>query len=309
VRSGLSILTETDVASIELAVETEIPAVVVVDSIQTCRSAEAEGSPGGVTQVRECGARLAALARRTGVPVVLVGHVTKDGVLAGPKVLEHLVDVVLYLEGDPDRGLRYLRGLKNRYGSVDQVGVFEMTDRGMAEVVDPSGIFVDGWSGGVAGTVVYPALYGRRSLLIEIQALVTPTSAPQPRRSVKGIEAARVHQLLAVLERHGGISCAQSEVYVNVVGGLTIRDPAADLAVALAVASARLERPLGTLAAFGEVGLTGEVRAVAHRNRRRAEAKRFGIDHVVTAAEVDRLGAALVSTGLGSAARSGVAAR
>ena len=194
--------------------------------------------------------------------MVLVGHVTKDGVLAGPKVLEHLVDVVLYLEGDPERGLRYLRSLKNRYGSVDQLGVFEMTESGLAEVADPTGVFVDGWTGGVPGTVLYPGMYGRRSLLFEIQALVAPATTPQPRRSVKGVEPARVHQIIAVLHRHAEVSCADHDVYVNVVGGLTLRDPAADLAIGLAVASSRLGMPLGAVAAFGEVGLAGEVRSV-----------------------------------------------
>jgi DNA repair protein RadA/Sms len=303
VHADLAVLAATDIDVIERTVEGGGGHLVIVDSVQTCRSPDTDGAPGGITQVRECGARLAALARRTGVPVVLVGHVTKDGGIAGPKVLEHLVDVVLYLEGDPDRGLRYVRGIKNRYGSVDQVGVFEMTDRGMREVPDPSGVFVDGWSGGVAGTVIYPAVYGRRSLLVEIQALVTPTGSPQPRRSVKGIEAARVHQLLAVLDRHAGLSCAQSDVYVNVVGGLTLRDPAADLPAALAIASALVDRPLGGVAAFGEVGLTGEVRAVAHRERRRGEAERFGLTDVITAADVDRLDIAVATAGLGSTER------
>ncbi len=308
--SRLEILTETDIEVVERVVAASKAGLVVLDSVQTAHCRDVDGAPGGVTQVRECGARLAALARSSGVPILVVGHVTKDGVLAGPKVLEHLVDVVLYLEGDPDRGLRYLRGIKNRHGSVDQVGVFEMTQAGMVEVPDPSGLFVGEWSGGVAGTVVYPALYGRRSLLVEVQALVTPSSAPQPRRSVKGVEAARVHQLLAVLERHGGIVCGDHEVYVNVVGGLTIRDPAADLAVALAVASARLDRPLGPLAAFGEVGLTGEIRGVAHSRRRSDEAARFGIAHTLTADGADRLERAVVMTGLGEEVRAmSVAAR
>ncbi len=291
------VLAETDVAAIESAVDAEQPALVVVDSVQTCRTGDAEGAAGGITQVRACGAQLAGMARRTGAPVVLVGHVTKDGALAGPKVLEHLVDVVLYLEGDPDRGLRYLRGLKNRFGSVDQVGVFAMTERGLADVTDPTGVFVDGWTGSVPGTVLYPGMYGRRSLLLEIQALVVPASTPQPRRSVKGLEPARVHQIIAVLDRHAGVSCADHDVYVNVVGGLSLRDPAADLPVALAIASSRLGAPLGGVAAFGEVGLAGEVRAVSHHERRKMESDRFSVSVLATANHA-RLDTALAACGL-----------
>jgi DNA repair protein RadA/Sms len=294
----LLVLAETDVAAIERAVEATDVSLVVVDSIQTARDPDADGTPGGVTQVRAAGARLTGLARRLKVPVLLVGHVTKDGSLAGPKVLEHLVDVVLYLEGDPERGLRYLRGLKNRHGSIDQVGVFEMTEAGMKEIADPTGIFVGGWTGEVPGTVVFPAMYGRRSLLVEVQALVSPTQAPQPRRSVKGVEPARVHQVLAVLERHAGIGFANFEVFVNVVGGLTLRDPAADLPVALAIASSRLEVPVGSLAAFGEVGLAGEVRMVAHGERRIGEARRLGIQRLVTGTEHKRLLGALAASGV-----------
>jgi len=294
----LLVLAETDLSVVAATVAEMKPSLVVVDSIQTTRSPDVDGSPGGVTQVRECGARLSALARRTGIPFILVGHVTKDGALAGPRVLEHIVDAVLYLEGDPARGLRYLRSIKNRYGSVDQVGVFEMTERGLQEVADPTGLFVDGWTGGVPGTVVFPALYGRRSLLVEVQALVAPDPSPQPRRSVKGVEAARVHQILAVLDRHAGVTCSDRDVYVNVVGGLTLRDPAADLAVALSIASSRTEVALGSLAAFGEIGLAGEVRSAAHGTRRRAEVERFGIGRLVTGTDVDRIGSALGSAGI-----------
>ncbi len=294
----LLVLAETDVDAIDAAVDETQPTVVIVDSVQTARCADVDGTPGGVTQVRECGARLSALARRTGVPVILVGHVTKDGALAGPRVLEHMVDAVLYLEGDPDRGLRYLRGIKNRHGSVDQVGVFEMTESGLVEVADPTGLFIGGWAGSVPGTVVFPALYGRRSLLVEVQALVSPAATPQPRRSVKGVEAARVHQILAVLDRHADISCADRDVYINVVGGLSLRDPAADLAVALAVASSRLGVPLGSLAAWGEIGLAGEVRSVSHAVRRAGEVRRFGIERVIDGGDVDRLASAVACAGM-----------
>lgn len=294
----LLVLAETDVGAMEEAVAATGVSLVVVDSIQTARDPDGDGAPGGVNQVRAAGARLTALARRLQVPVLVVGHVTKDGALAGPKVLEHLVDVVLYLEGDPERGLRYLRGLKNRHGSVDQVGVFEMTDGGMREITDPTGVLVGGWTGEVPGTVVFPAMCGRRSLLVEVQALVSPTSTPQPRRSVKGVEQARVHQILAVLERHAGIGFSDREVFVNVVGGLTLRDPAADLPVALAIASSRLEVPVGSLAAFGEIGLAGEVRIVDHGDRRSAEAQRLGIERLVTGADHQRLLGALAASGV-----------
>ncbi len=294
----LLVLAETDVSGVERAVEITEVSLIIIDSIQTARDPDSDGSPGGVTQVRAAGSRLSALARRIGVPVLLVGHVTKDGTLAGPKVLEHLVDVVLYLEGDPERGLRYLRGLKNRHGSTDQVGVFEMTEAGMVEITDPTGIFVGGWTGAVPGTVVFPAMYGRRSLLVEVQALVATSSAPQPRRSVKGVEPARVHQLLAVLERHAGIGFSDREVYVNVVGGLTLRDPASDLPVALALASSRLEVPVGSLAAFGEVGLAGEVRTVAHAERRAGEVRRLGIERLVSGSDHGRVTEALAAAGV-----------
>ncbi len=264
------------------AAEDVDPAFVVVDSVQTMRSDDADGAPGGVAQVRAAGAAASRLARRLDVPIVLVGHVTKEGNLAGPKVLEHQVDVTVLLEGDVDRGVRYVRSIKNRYGSVDQVGLFEMTETGMRTVEDPGSVFVAGWSGAAPGTVLYPAMFGRRTMLVEVQALVAPTGTPQPRRSSKGVPAARVHQLLAVLARHCAIECSSHDVYVSVVGGLTLREPAVDLAIALAVASSRTGKALGHVAAFGEVGLTGEVRAVAHHDRRCREVERYGSGTVVT---------------------------
>jgi DNA repair protein RadA/Sms len=257
------------------------PDLLVVDSIQTVAAREVGGAPGGVAQVREAAARLIHAAKETGVPVVLVGHVTKDGGIAGPKLLEHTVDVVLYLEGDLERGLRVLRCLKNRFGPTHQVGLFEMRETGMAEVVDPTGLLLSRHLGEVPGSVVFPAVDGRRPLLVEVQALVSRTSAPQPRRSVKGLEAARVHQVLAVLERHCGLRFSDQDVYVSIVGGLRLRDPGADLPVALALASSLLGRGVGQVAAWGEVGLTGELRQVAHGEHRAAEAMRLGIDTAV----------------------------
>ncbi|MCB2224859.1 MAG: DNA repair protein RadA [Actinobacteria bacterium] len=272
---------ERDVDAIIEAARATRPALLVVDSIQTVGVAEVGGAPGGVAQVRESAARLIHFAKESGTPVVLVGHITKDGGIAGPKLLEHAVDVVLYLEGDVERGLRMLRCLKNRFGATHQVGLFEMRDAGLTEVPDPSEWLLARWKGGVPGSVVFPAVDGRRPLLVEVQALVADATTPQPRRSVQGLEAARVHQLLAVLERHAGLRVAGKDVYVGVVGGIRLREPGSDLPVALAVASSLLDRPTGPLAAWGEVGLTGEIRAVAHHERRAEEVARLGIGQAV----------------------------
>ena len=278
VEPGLELCSESDVDAIVVAIGRTNADVVVVDSVQAVTASDVGGPPGGVAQVRESGARFVAAARRHGVPLVMVGHVTKDGQLAGPKVLEHVVDVVLMLEGDHDGGFRLLRATKNRFGSVDRVGVFEMTAAGMIEVADPSSLLVGQWAGNVAGTVLFPAVHGRRAVLLEVQALVVGSRAAQPRRSVKGIDAARVHQLLAVLDRHAGIGFREHDVYVSVVGGMRVSEPAADLPVALALASSRLDVPLGRLAAFGEVGLTGELRTVGRVGMRREEAYRLGVE-------------------------------
>ena len=291
---------ERDVDAIIEAGRSVKPDLLVVDSIQTIAAREVGGAPGGVAQVRESAARLVHFSKESGVPVVLIGHVTKDGGIAGPKLVEHTVDVVLYLEGDPERGLRVLRGLKNRFGATHQVGLFEMGERGMIEVTDPAGLLASDRHGDVPGSVVFPAVDGRRPLLVEVQALVASTTTPQPRRSVKGLEPARVHQVIAVLERHAGLSFAGKDVYVSVVGGIKLRDPGADLPVALALASSLLGEPTGSLAAWGEVGLTGEVRAVAHGEHRAAEAKRLGLKKVIgpIGNGGDRIWAALASAGL-----------
>jgi DNA repair protein RadA/Sms len=280
--AGVQVLATPDVSAVEAAVADGDVDLVIVDSIQTVATAAVDGVPGGVTQVRESGAQLTALARRTGVPVVLVGHVTKDGAIAGPRVLEHLVDVVLYLEGDPDRGLRYLRSLKNRFGTVRQVGYFEMTGRGLCDVPDPARVLVDHWDGDVTGAVLFPSVEGRRPLVVEVQALVVAATG-QPRRSVKGIAPARLHQTLAVLERHGGLRFAGTDVYVGIAGGVTVRDPAVDLPMALALVSSHLDVPVAGVAAWGEVGLTGEVRAVSSVAPRRDELARLGVKRMVSA--------------------------
>ncbi len=291
---------ERDVDAIVEAARRIGPDLLVVDSVQTVGVAEVGGTPGGVAQVRESAARLIHFAKESGVPVVLVGHITKDGGISGPKLLEHVVDVVLYLEGDVERGLRMVRSLKNRFGATHQVGLFEMRDAGMTEVPDPSEWMLAKWRGGVPGSVVFPAVDGRRPLLVEVQALVADSTTPQPRRSVQGIEAARAHQLLAVLERHAGLGFTGKDVYVGVVGGIRLREPGADLPVALAIVSSLLDEPTGPLAAWGEVGLTGEVRPVAHHDRRAGEVARLGIEKVVAPVGNghDRIERALQAAGL-----------
>lgn len=291
---------DRDVDRVIAAAEQFGPDLVVVDSIQTVAAAEVGGAPGGVAQVREAAARLVHFAKERGVPVVLVGHVTKAGGVAGPKVLEHAVDVVLSLEGDPERGLRMLRCLKNRFGATHQTGLFEMGDAGLVEVADPGGRLAARGHGAVAGSVVFPAVDGRRSLLVEVQALVAETATPQARRSVKGLEAARLHQVLAVLERHAGRSFVHRDVYVSVAGGLRVRDPGADLPVAIALVSSLSDVPLAPVAAWGEVGLTGEVRSVVLGEQRAAEAKRLGIEVIIgpTGNGEDRIDLALERAGL-----------
>ncbi len=297
---GISLLAADDIDGILASADELRPDLLLIDSIQAVGAREIGGAPGGVAQVRECAARAIRFAKDRGIAVVLVGHVTKDGGIAGPKLLEHMVDVVLYLEGDPDHGLRILRSLKNRFGATHLAGLFEMRQDGMTEVSDPSAALINGWQGTVPGTVVLPTVEGRRPVLVEVQALVTPSSHPQPRRSVRGVESARVHQLIAVLERHGGLTCAGYEVYVNVVGGMRVVEPAADLAVVLALASSLQDIALGPVAAWGEVGLTGELRGVPMRSTRIEEAARLGItDYVAPNGDGPRrLAAALAQVGL-----------
>lgn len=298
----IELVSDDDVDAIVSLAEERRPGLVVVDSIQTVGVPEIPSAPGGVSQVRESAARLIRMAKTTGVAVVLVGHVTKEGGLAGPKILEHMVDVVLYLEGDPDRGLRVLRSNKNRFGATHVSGMFDMQGDGLVEVDDPSKLFLQGWESDVAGTVVYPAVEGRRSVLVEIQALIAPTGQPQPRRSIRGLDAARVNQVLAVLARHAGLVLADKEVYVNVVGGWRLDEPGCDLPVALAIASSALNRPLGRLAAWGEIGLAGEVRSIPFEVRRIEELNRMGLTNRIAPGQGEsmRLVEALSAAGLGS---------
>ncbi len=293
----MSLLAHDDIDAILDAAADAKPALLIIDSIQTVRAAEAGPTAGAVSQVRECSARAIRFAKDKGIATVLVGHVTKDGGIAGPRLLEHMVDVVLYLEGETDRGIRSLYALKNRFGATHVAGLFEMRSEGLLEVPDPSAALVAGWQGTSPGSAVFPTVQGRRAFLVEVQALVSPTSAPQPRRSVRGVDTTRVHQLLAVMQRHAGYSLLDKEVYVAVTGGVAIREPEVDLPIVAAVASSLLDRPLGATATWGEIGLTGEIRLPGHGDRRRAEAERMGLT-VVSPDTGMTVGGALAKLGL-----------
>jgi DNA repair protein RadA/Sms len=290
------VLAETDLAVVLATLEAERPDVCVVDSVQTVHAGASAGAPGSVGQVREVAGRIMRVAKERGTAVMLVGHVTKDGALAGPRVLEHLVDCVLQFEGERERTYRTLRALKNRFGSTSEAGVFEMRSGGLAEVLDASARFV-GEATGKPGSVVLCAMEGSRPLLVELQALVSPSELVPPRRVVSGIDRTRLALVLAVLGRHAGVRLGTADVFVNVVGGVRVDEPGADLAVALAVASAaRGVAPgdgVGPVACFGELGLTGELRSVAHPDRRLAEAAKFGLTGVVAPPAVSSLRAAV----------------
>jgi DNA repair protein RadA/Sms len=273
----LYFLAENDLQSIEAHVGGLHPRVLVVDSIQTVFLPDLESAPGSVSQVRESGARLMMLAKRTGIAVFLVGHVTKEGALAGPRVLEHLVDTVLYFEGEHHHAYRVLRAVKNRFGSTNEIGVFEMGETGLKEVENPSGFFLAERPRGAAGSVVVSSLEGTRPLLLELQALVTPASFGTPRRTVLGADYNRVCLLLAVLEKRLGFPLQSQDAFVNVAGGGRVSEPAADLGIALAAASSYLDRPVrGDMVVMGEVGLAGEVRAVPALPTRLKEAAALG---------------------------------
>ncbi|MBX3195368.1 MAG: DNA repair protein RadA [Schumannella sp.] len=273
----LYLAAETDLATILGHLDQVRPALLIVDSVQTVSSAMSEGAAGQPAQVREVAGTLIRVAKDRGIPLLLVGHVTKDGSIAGPRLLEHLVDVVCSFEGDRQTALRFVRALKNRFGPTDEVGCFEMTGDGIAEVPDPSGLFLSRGSAPVSGTCVTIALEGRRALPVEVQALIVPSNAPQPRRVVNGVESSRVAMLLAVLERRCQIKLSDKDVYVSTVGGIRLTEPAADLAIALAIASASRDQALPqALAAVGEISLAGEVRPVSAARIRSTEATRLG---------------------------------
>ncbi|MBK0421564.1 DNA repair protein RadA [Leucobacter sp. CSA2] len=280
----LFLASETDLATVLGHIEAVDPALVIVDSVQTLASDQIDGAPGGPSQVREVAAALIRAAKQRGTPVILVGHVTKDGSVAGPRLLEHLVDVVCHFEGDRQTALRFLRTLKNRYGPTDEVGCFEMTDRGISEVPDPSGLFLSRAAAPVSGTCATVAMEGRRALPVEVQALVAKSATPNPRRVTSGVDPSRVAMILAVLERRAGARLHDQDVYVSTVGGVKLAEPAADLAIALAIVSAITDRPLPhDLAAFGEISLAGEVRPVVSGTQRAGEARRLGYARIVDA--------------------------
>jgi DNA repair protein RadA/Sms len=288
----LYLAAETDLAAVLGHVDAVAPEVLVVDSVQTVAAGSVDGSPGGVSQVREVAAVLTRVAKERGIATVLVGHVTKEGAIAGPRVLEHLVDVVLHFEGDRHSRLRLVRTVKNRFGPADEVGCFDLTDGGIVGLPDPSGLFLSRISDPVPGTCVTVAMEGRRALVTEVQALVATSTLPTPRRATSGLDAARVAMVLAVLERRGRQHLGPQDVYVATVGGVRLTEPASDLAVSLAVARAASDRPLpGDLVAIGEVGLAGEIRPVGGLVARLQEAARLGFRRALVpdgvAVEVD----------------------
>ncbi|MCL2627460.1 MAG: DNA repair protein RadA [Oscillospiraceae bacterium] len=274
---GIFVLAETEITEILSAAEELQPDIIIIDSIQTLYNPEMTTAPGSVGQVKDCTMSLLRLSKDTGVTVFLVGHVNKEGAIAGPKVLEHMVDCVLYFEGERSMNYRILRAAKNRYGSTNEIGVFEMLDTGLSEVLNPSEMLLSGRPPGTPGTCVTCVIEGTRPILAEIQALVTPSSANMPRRNANGIEYNRAMMLLAVLQQRGGLRVGGCDAYINVIGGLSIDDPGVDIATVLALASAYKDKPIrADIAVFGEVGLTGELRAVSHIGQRLSEIARMG---------------------------------
>ena len=273
----LFILSETRLSDIVDAAEAMNPDILIVDSIQTLYNEENESSPGSVSQVKDCTMTMMQLSKSQGITVFVVGHINKDGNIAGPKVLEHMVDCVLYFEGDPNTSYRLLRAAKNRFGSTNEIGVFEMLDDGLAEVPNPSQMLLEGRPEGASGTCVACVMEGTRPVLAEVQALVTKTTFNVPRRAADGFDFNRAVLLMAVTEKRAGMKLSLFDAYINVIGGLRLDEPGADLPVVLAVASSYRDAPIADdLAAIGEVGLTGEIRAVSHLNQRLAEIMRLG---------------------------------
>jgi DNA repair protein RadA/Sms len=278
----VGLLAEIQLERVLASLQAARPEVAVVDSIQTLWSDTLQSAPGSVAQVRECAAQLARHAKKAGSALFIVGHVTKEGAIAGPRVLEHIVDTVLYFEGDPHSQFRLVRAVKNRFGAVNELGVFAMTDGGLRGVSNPSALFLQRHEKDVAGSCVLATLEGTRPLLVEIQALVDAAHAPNPRRLTVGLEQNRLAMLLAVLHRHAGIATMDQDVFVNAVGGVRIGEPAADLAVALAIVSSLTDRPVpGKVLAFGEVGLAGEVRPAPRGQDRLKEAAKLGFTRAI----------------------------
>jgi DNA repair protein RadA/Sms len=282
VNAPVELLAEVRLEAIIAAIDATRPEIVVIDSIQTVYTDALASAPGSVAQVRECAAQMTRLAKQRGVIVLFVGHVTKEGAIAGPRVLEHIVDTVLYFEGDPHSSFRLIRAIKNRFGAANELGVFAMTERGLRGVTNPSAIFLSQHADPVSGSAIVATLEGSRPLLVEIQALVDPVQGAMPRRLAVGLDAQRLALLLAVLHRHGGVDTAGFDVFVNAVGGVRIQEPAVDLAVLLAVQSSIRNKPLqNKLIVFGEVGLAGEIRPVQRGQERIREAAKLGFKTVM----------------------------
>jgi DNA repair protein RadA/Sms len=282
VNAAVELLAEVQLESIINAIRTQRPDVVVVDSIQTMYTEALESAPGSVAQVRECAAQLTRLAKQSALTVILVGHVTKDGAIAGPRVLEHIVDTVLYFEGDPHSSFRLVRAIKNRFGAANELGVFAMTERGLKGVANPSALFLSQHAQAVPGSCVLATLEGSRPLLVEVQALVDAVQGGLPRRLAVGLDPQRLALLLAVLHRHGGVETAGMDVFVNAVGGVRIAEPAADLAVTMAVYSSCKNIALDKNSiVFGEVGLAGEIRPVLRGQERLREAAKLGFKRAI----------------------------
>ena len=279
---GVRLIAETQLERVCAALDAARPRVAVVDSIQTLWSESLQSAPGSVAQVRECAAQLARHAKRAGIALFMIGHVTKEGAIAGPRVLEHIVDTVLYFEGDTNSSFRLVRAVKNRFGAVNELGVFAMTDKGLKGVSNPSRLFLSTHGKAVPGSCVLATLEGTRPLLVEIQALVDGAHSPNPRRLSVGLEQNRLAMLLAVLHRHGGIATWEQDVFVNAVGGVRIGEPAADLAVCLAVVSSLTDRAIPSrIAVFGEVGLAGEVRPAPRGQERLREIAKLGFEKAI----------------------------
>lgn len=279
---GLFILSETRFSDVLEAVESLKPDILIVDSIQTLYNEENDSAPGSVSQVKDCTMALMQLSKSQGITVFVVGHINKDGNIAGPKVLEHMVDCVLYFEGDPNTSYRLLRAAKNRFGSTNEIGVFEMVDSGLSEVPNPSQMLLEGRPEGASGTCVACVMEGTRPVLAEVQALVTKTSFQVPRRAADGFDYNRAMLLMAVLEKRAGMKLNLFDAYINVIGGLRLDEPGSDLPVVLAIASSYRDSTIpDDLVAIGELGLTGEIRAVSHMNQRLAEAARLGFRKVI----------------------------
>ena len=278
----LFFLCETNLDEVLTSADGLKPDVLIVDSVQTLFTEDKQASPGSVTQVKDCTMRLMQYCKSSGVTVFIVGHINKEGVIAGPKVLEHMVDCVLYFEGESHTSYRLLRAAKNRFGSTNEIGVFEMADTGLTEVPNPSEMLLSGRPLGTSGTCVACVMEGTRPILAEVQALVSPTTLSVPRRSCNGFDYNRAAMLLAVLEKRGGLHFSNADIYLNVIGGLRLDEPAADLPVLLAAASAYLDKPIAdTMTAIGEVGLSGEIRSVRQLELRLTEIHRIGFTHCI----------------------------